>query len=91
MWYNLPTMADHVWTPTPIPNQEKCTKCGWSRSISSTMYGAYLADDDCPGAQLTTPDWKQLDFYDEPVCKCDIRNLLSSGHDAGCHYKRSRK
>jgi hypothetical protein len=55
------------------------------------MYGAYLADDDCPGAQLTTPDWKQLDFYDEPVCKCDIRNLLSSGHDAGCHYKRSRK
>ena len=56
------------------------------------MYGAYiLANEECPGAKASAPDWNQLDFYDEPECKCDIRNLLSSGHDAGCNYKRGHK
>jgi len=85
-------MADHDWVPTPIPNQERCTKCGKTKSLSSTMYGAYiLANEECPGAKASAPDWNQLDFYDEPECKCDIRNLLSSGHDAGCNYKRGHK
>lgn len=59
-----------------------CKKCGYRLTLVAEMIAALDGEKNiplCPGARS------------EPKpqgCRCDMKNLLSTGHDPGCPEKR---
>jgi hypothetical protein len=80
-------MADHVWKNINFGSEE-CTACGEIRYYGAPM----LTDDDCPGFKLSSArDQEEFDFATappEPKCVCDVKDLLSQGHNRQCPYYR---
>lgn len=75
----------HDWRLTNVLYQQKCELCGRVRSIASAYWFGYgqQPDDDCPGAPSPVPN--QTD-----MCFCDIKDLLSVGHDTTCPYNKKK-
>lgn len=78
----------------PSDLHRPCRKCGYRMTLVAEMMASIggVPIPPCPAKNPTHRGYdpatgKQYDIYDGK-CSCDMKNLLSTGHDPGCPEKK---
>lgn len=75
-----------------------CQKCGYRLTLVAEVIAAIPGSPPIPSCPAKNPTHqgfnpqtqKLYDIYDG-TCACDMKNLLSSGHDPGCPEQKVKK